>query len=381
MRGDKNAPTGLCLLQQPRGKCRLAVRIDATRGFVQHEQIGLRHRDGCDAEALPLPAREITGMTGRRKREPEALEGRRGTHPVTRHSERDLVDRRLAHEIPAGVLGEVGRAPVAPGSPARRLQQTRGDLRERRLATAVPPLERDNLAAVDDERATAENIRAVAVREMNRVETDERRPDRRLRSRVVPGEPAGIPRPANRQPGARFGDRGIEDDTAFLHHDHAIRDCERPVDALLGEHYSAARLLDRGEERFRAVRVELRRRFVEQEQLRLESKRRGKADALQLSARELDGTPRPEMRRPDLGERRLDSRPDQLRCDTKVLEAEGHLVLDARHHNLVLGILEDGGNGARQLGRAVRARIEACDRDPTREAPAVKVWDKTRKRP
>ena len=65
--------------------------------------------------------------------------------------------------------------------------------------------------------------------------------------------------------------------------------------------------------------------------------------------------------------------PDLVGRDGHVLETERDLVVDARHHDLVLGVLEDRRDDPHQLGRAVRPRIEAADLDPAGEAATVKV--------
>ena len=140
------------------------------------------------------------------------------------------------------------------------------------------------------------------------------------------------------------------------------------------------RLLDGGEERLGAVGVELGRRLVEQQELRLERERRGEADALQLPARELDRAPVARCDAPTSAERRGDLRPDLLRRDGDVLEPERDLVLDARHHDLVLGILEDRRDDPRELGGPVRPRVEAADLDPAREPAAVEVRHEPRER-
>ena len=51
------------------------------------------------------------------------------------------------------------------------------------------------------------------------------------------------------------------------------------------------------EERFGALRIELRRRLVEQQELRLERERGGEADALELAAGKLGDAPAGEVRR------------------------------------------------------------------------------------
>ena len=193
-------------------------------------------------------------------------------------------------------------------------------------------------------------------------------------------EPTGVPRAKRREPGARLGDGRVEDDAALLHHHHPIGNRERAVDPLLGEDDGALRLLDRGEECLGTVCVELGRRLVEQQELRSQRERRREADALQLSARELDRAPAREVRRADLTERDRDLRPDLLGRDGHVLETERDLVVDARHHDLVLRVLEDRRDDARQLGRPVRARVQAADLDPAGEAAAVEVRHEARER-
>ena len=76
-----------------------------------------------------------------------------------------------------------------------------------------------------------------------------------------------------------------------------------------------------------------------------------------------------------------DPRPDLLGRHADVLETERDLVLDARHHDLVLGILEHRRDGPGELGGAVRARVEAADLDPAGEAAAVEMRHEPGERP
>ena len=135
------------------------------------------------------------------------------------------------------------------------------------------------------------------------------------------------------------------------------------------------------EKRLGAGEIELRGRLVEQEKPRLERERRGETDALQLPARELDGSPRCQVRSANLAKRRLDARPDRLRRHSEVLEAERDLVLDPHHHDLVLGILEDRRHRPRELGGAGRAGVPAVHLDPTREPAAMEVRHEPGQRP
>ena len=113
-------------------------------------------------------------MTTRGEREAETLERGGSTHPVSADAERDLVECGLADEVPTGILREVRRAALARHRAATRLQQAGCDLGERRLSAAVPTLERNDLAPPDDERRAAENLRPVAVGDVDVVEANDR---------------------------------------------------------------------------------------------------------------------------------------------------------------------------------------------------------------
>ena len=184
------------------------------------------------------------------------------------------------------------------------------------------------------------------------------------------------PRPARalrRQPLDRLGARGVEDEAAAVDEEDTRRELERARDAVLGENDRRAEPLDGVEEERGRGRVELRRRLVEQQQLRLERERRGEAHPLQLAAGQLDRLSPPEVQRVDRLERALDARPDLGGRDAEVLEPEGDLVRDDRHHDLVLRILEDRRDGPGKRGRPRRTRVEAGDDDSAGEAAAVEV--------
>ena len=301
MGGDEDAPAGLRLVEQPLGKGGLALGVDPPRGLVEHEQIRLGDGDRGDAEPLPLAAREVARMTARR----EASSPNRARAAAARSSSPPTpsatsVERRLADEVAARILREVRRTSVPRRPSPARLEQPRSDLRERRLAAAVAPFERDDLAAVARQRAAAEELGPVAVGERDGVELQERRAaGRAARRRIVRLEPARVARPPTREPGARLGDRGVEDDPALLEHDHAIRDRERPVDALLGEDGGAPRRSTASRKAAAPAGIELRGRLVEEEQLRVERERRCEADPLQLAAGELDRASLGEVGGPD----------------------------------------------------------------------------------
>ncbi len=209
---------------------------------------------------------------------------------------------------------------------------------------------------------------------MDAVEAHEVWAGSRGRGRIERLLPAAVPRPSRREPPPRLASTGASRTMrSLLDHDHPVSNGERPIDTLLGEDDRARGPFDVIEERIGGLDVELGRRLVEQEQPGLERERGREADPLQLAPGELDGAALGEMHRADLGERGVGTRPDSSRIDAEVLEPERHFVLDAGHHDLVLRILKDRGDGARELARAVRSRVETADLDTAGEAAAVEV--------
>ena len=61
-----------------------------------------------------------------------------------------------------------------------------------------------------------------------------------------------------------------------------------------------------------------------------------------------------------------------------ILQPESDLVEDPGEDDLVLGVLEERGDGSRQAGRPVSPRVQAGDLDAAGEAPAMEVRDESR---
>ena len=381
MRGDEDAPPASACVEQPRGERRLAIGVDPARRLVEHEQIRLRDRDGRDAEPLALAAREIAGMTvTSRTSRPNALERRCRALLVPADAERDLVDRGLADEVPAGILGEVGRPSVA-----RRPCPASARAGRRRSSPASSCRCRWRLRARrsrrDGRRATAaENVRAVAVGEADAVEPDERLPrlprpgpDRARSSRPRSG---AVRTPSHARASATGASRTTRPSSIMITRS-AIASarstrCSREDDG-------AARLLDRSQERRGAGGVELGRRLVEEQELRLRARarRRGRRAAAHRPRARPSALPRDA---PAPTSASAASTRGQISSgrDSEVLEAERDLVLDPRHHDLVLGILEHRGHGAGELGGAVRAGVEA--RRPRRDPRSARRGSAARAR-
>ncbi len=87
------------------------------------------------------------------------------------------------------------------------------------------------------------------------------------------------------------------------------------------------------------------------------------------------------MRGPDRAERRVGAPQNLPGGRTEVLEPEGDLGGDAGHHNLVLGVLEDGRHRPGEIGGVRAPRIAARNDNATREAAAVEVRHEPGERP
>jgi hypothetical protein len=191
-----------------------------------------------------------------------------------------------------------------------------------------------------------------------------------------PGECLGRSRPCGTlrlEPGNRLVTRRIEQEPPALHEEHPLREPERPGHALLREHDRGSVAGHDVEEARSSLRIELRGGLVEEQEPRALRERRREANALQLAARQLDRPAPPQVQHADRRQRLLHARPDLVRGRAQVLEAEGDLVLDARHDDLVLRILEDRRHRASQLCGPRSSRVEAADLDRAGEAPAVEV--------
>src|SRR5207247_5322075 len=175
-------------------------------------------------------------------------------------------------------------------------EQPGRDLRERRLAGAVRTDERRDLTAPQLERGVDGHRDAVLVGEADageRAENIARRPRGGRRRRLDPGGTM------LREPLDRVCLPRVERDPAVLDEENAIAALERQRRPLRGEDDGGAALLrdPQGEvnELLGGLRVELRRRLVEEQQPRLERERRREADPLQLAARQLARAPRREV--------------------------------------------------------------------------------------
>ena len=177
------------------------------------------------------------------------------------------------------------------------------------------------------------------------------------------------------QPGETVVADGVGQDPAALYEEDTIGEGECAPGALLGDDRRPAELADKSEEALRGLRVELRGRLVEEKDLRTKGERRREADTLQLAARELGRAPLREVQSADGLERLLRPGPDLLRGHAEVLQAEGNLVADKRHDDLVLRILEYRRRRPGERRRPRAARVDSGDQDTAREAASVEMRD------
>ena len=73
-------------------------------------------------------------------------------------------------------------------------------------------------------------------------------------------------------------------------------------------------------------------------------------------------------------------RPDLVRRRPDVLKAERDFVGDAPEDDLVLGVLKEHGDRAREIGRPEAPRVHAGDDDATLEPTAVEMRNETGER-
>jgi hypothetical protein len=182
------------------------------------------------------------------------------------------------------------------------------------------------------------------------------------------------------QPSERLLTRSVQEKPPLLEEEDTAAELERARRSVLREDNCGTELLDMAEKLVRARRIELRGRLVEEEKPRAERKRGREAHALQLTPRELHRLPPGQMKGPYDRERIVRARPDLRSWDAEVLEPESGLVGDAGHDDLVLRILEDRGNGPREIRGASAARVVPGDLDAAAEAAAVEVRNKSSER-
>jgi hypothetical protein len=174
--------------------------------------------------------------------------------------------------------------------------------------------------------------------------------------------------------------RPVEEDGAGVDEHHARGDRKRAVRSLLGQDDGRRGRCGELEKALRRSGIELRRRFVQQQQRRLQRERGCETDALELAAGQLrDGTVG-EVRDVHGRERLQGARDDRGRRRSDVLQSERDLAHDAREHDLLLGVLEHGRDRSRELGGTSGTGVPSGDLDAPLEPPAVEMRDEAGER-
>ena len=166
-----------------------------------------------------------------------------------------------------------------------------------------------------------------------------------------------------------------------LEEEHAVAGAQHAIGALLRHDHRRSCRAGKLDRLLGALRVELRGRLVEQQQLWLQRQHRREADALELAAGELGHAPLGEMRGTNGGEPLGHPRADVRRRRADVLQPERDLGGHAREHDLVLRVLEERRDGSRQVSRPRAPRVVAAHLDPAGEAAAVEVRHEAGQRP
>jgi len=186
---------------------------------------------------------------------------------------------------------------------------------------------------------------------------------------------------AVQRPGGELLRRRVDRDGAVLHVEHAGREVQATLHAVLGEDDGGACVLREsahgGEQLLGAHGVELRGGLVEEQKVRLRGDDSGEGDLLELASGEFRQRGVAQARKAEGDERLLDEAGDGVAVDAEVLEAEGDLALDGGHDGLVFGVLEDQAHPAGEVVWPRRARVELVHGDASGERAPVEVRDQT----
>ena len=157
------------LAPQDLGQLALARRVDAPGRLVEDEDVRLGDEHAGEREPLPLAAREIARVAPLEAGQPDPGERLARADEIAADGERRLALGALGDEVATGILRQVADASLTLDVACFGLQQSRDDLRERRLADAVAARQRDDLAAPELERRAVESPRgAVRVAHVRR---------------------------------------------------------------------------------------------------------------------------------------------------------------------------------------------------------------------
>ena len=286
-------------------------------------------------------------------------------------------------------------------------------LRERRLSRAVPPDDRDQLAAPDRQLGVGERGTTAGVDVGHALDANERWPRRRRRRggrRHDRGEAARTQALGGRvhverrirEPEGREHTRDVRRaDTGALaacdvtqdrrrrargehlpirEQDDRIRALERGVVVLDQEDAPAfvAYASEHRQDVVAADRIEVGRRLVEDEDARPERQQPRDREPLLFAAGERRRIAALEAREPDRGERPRDPRRHLARIDAHLLEPEDDLLRDVGREELRFEVLEDHADRAGELADAAAGDGFAGEAHVAREVGRREAWDEPR---
>ena len=306
----------------------------------------------------------------------------------SRHARREELPLRLLEDV-GGAAGQLaGRQPgrvVADERdvPAVRSEQADEQPRERRLAAAVGPDQRDPFALGRIQRGVMQDRARplVAVAQTPSPRAPWARPCRRGRQRWAAD--AGRPPPGSQMPASRIGraDRARTSAGGPTSIGRPSRPRARTTSAS-GQAIAArcsirTIVVDRSSRRVGqplgqrrgSGRIEVRRRLVEDEDARARGEHAGQRESLLLPARQ---GPRPALRSaassPTAASASGTRRCIAVRRPAPVLEAERDVILDPLHDELGGRVLEHDPDPGRD-GRSARGR--RCDLPSSRSSPST----------
>jgi hypothetical protein len=179
------------------------------------------------------------------------------------------------------------------------------------------------------------------------------------------------------RPGEEGTRRRVAGHGAVRQRDHAIGGGEAALKAVLRQHDRRAPLLvepaQHAEQLVPSDRVELGRRLVEEHETRPPGQRGAQRHALQLAAGQLVRRAVEQVGDPQRERGLLHPARHRRGLEAAVLQREGQLRPDRAHDDLGLRLLEQRAGHRRQVGRTVRAHVQAADLQPAGELAAVEV--------
>jgi hypothetical protein len=125
------------------------------------------------------------------------------------------------------------------------------------------------------------------------------------------------------------------------------------------------------------MRIEIGRRFVEDDDLGPRDQHPGERKALLLATRQAVRPTALETRETRLGDRVTDANPHRIKRAVAILEAERDLILDSLHHQLRPRILEDEADVPGDLAPLGHARVDAGNGEVACDSPRELAWDQT----